>query len=715
MHNESTNLSARLLATENISVVRASTITASFDIKSRVLTLPMWKDMTPEIEDMLVGHEVGHALYTGEKYMDPIIENPRMKSYLNVLEDVRIEKLIKRKYPGLRKRMSDGYKQLNERDFFGVKKVASMEALILIDKINLYYKAGYACGVTFSPEEKMFVVRAERTETIEDVIQLAKEVYEFSKQQIEERKKQQIEAGDFEEDDDDDGEDYDFDLDPEAFEDMTEEEIQDLKDQKTFKNPRPSPTAEATDQDLESVTEKTFQQQLEDLADTSTEYHYYKLDSEYKKDTVIGYRRILTETVATWGDSEKFKYDDWQRENQTDLDKKNFDSFESFKTESLRTVNYLVKEFEMKKSATMYKRAQTSKIGSLDMRIVWSFQLNDDLFKRVTTIPQGKNHGMVFLLDWSGSMHHVIQDTLKQVINLVMFCQRVQIPFRVFAFTSDYRDNSYDWREVNRLNAERAAKGDLLNNATSRFNLLELFSSKMTTTEFYPMARRVIDQRFLWNDGYGMGGTPVNESLSWVYHNLGEYIKQNNVEKLSLITLTDGEGSRLHPIGSQQLRETTYKSVDGQYKHVKQKHFIREENTKKTYELTDKSGQQTEILLRMIKDRYNVSLVGFYISRNHRRDLESVLNAHYPFFNAGKDAVIEEWRKAFRNNGFASLQNTGRDELFLIPQTATKIEEGELEVKADAKAASIARSFSKYLNVKKTSRILLNRFVQLVA
>ena len=714
-HNESTNLSARLLATENISVVRSNTVTASFDIKSRVLTLPMWKDMTPEIEDMLVGHEVGHALYTGEKYMDPIIENPKMKSYLNVLEDVRIEKLIKRKYPGLRKRMTDGYKQLNERDFFGVKKVASLEALILIDKINLYYKAGYACGVTFSPEEKMFVVRAERTETIEDVIQLAKEVYEFSKQQIEERKKQQIEAGEFDEDDEDDGEDYDFDIDPDAFEEMTEEEIQDLKDQKTFKNPRPdNHSTEATDQDLESVTEKTFQQQLEDLADTSTEYNYYKLDTQYKKDTVIGYRRILTETVATWGDSEKYKYDDHQRENQTNLDKKNFESFEAFKTESLRTVNYLVKEFEMKKSATMYKRAQTSKIGSLDMRKVWSFQLNDDLFKRVTTIPEGKNHGMVFLLDWSGSMHHVIQDTLKQVINLVMFCQRVQIPFRVFAFTSDYKDHNYDWREEHRRAAEKKT-GDILNNAICRFNLLELFSSKMTTTEFYAMARRIIDHRFLWNDGYGMGGTPLNEALSWVYHNLGEYIKQNNVEKLSLITLTDGEGSRLYPVGQGQLREQAYKSVGGQYKHVKQKHFIREDNTKKTYELTDKSGQQTEILLRMIKDRYNVSLIGFYISRNHRRDLESVLNAHYPFFNAGKEAVIEEWRKQFRNNGFASLQNTGRDELFLIPQTATKIEEGELEVKADAKAASIAKSFSKYLNVKKTSRILLNRFVQLVA
>jgi predicted component of type VI protein secretion system len=51
----------------------------------------------------------------------------------------------------------------------------------------------------------------------------------------------------------------------------------------------------------------------------------------------------------------------------------------------------------------------------------------------------------------------------------------------------------------------------------------------------------------------------------------------------------------------------------------------------------------------------------------------------------------------------------------LIPQTATKIEEGDLTVDSTAKAQSIARNFSKYLNTKKTSRILLNRFVSLVA
>ena len=116
MNMQASDLSARLLATENLSVVRARTRTASFDVKSRVLTLPLWKDMTPEIEDMLVGHEVGHALYTTDEYFEPIKVNHKIQSYLNVLEDVRIEKLIKRKYPGLRKRMNEGYKQLNDRD-----------------------------------------------------------------------------------------------------------------------------------------------------------------------------------------------------------------------------------------------------------------------------------------------------------------------------------------------------------------------------------------------------------------------------------------------------------------------------------------------------------------------------------------------------------------------------------------------------------------------
>ena len=55
---------ARLLATENLVVEHKQVPTASFDVAKRVLTLPMWTKASDIVYNMLVGHEVGHALYT---------------------------------------------------------------------------------------------------------------------------------------------------------------------------------------------------------------------------------------------------------------------------------------------------------------------------------------------------------------------------------------------------------------------------------------------------------------------------------------------------------------------------------------------------------------------------------------------------------------------------------------------------------------------------
>ena len=727
MDIKASDLSARLLATENLSVQRAPTRTASFDVKSRVLTLPLWKDMTPEIEDMLVGHEVGHALYTTEEYFEPIKENPKIMTYLNVLEDVRIEKLIKRKYPGLRKRMNEGYKQLNDRDFFGVKQVQDLDNLLLIDKINLYFKAGFSCGVEFTPEEKQFANRAERTETVDEVVELAEEIWAYSKQQLEEKKKKALEnqtpedIQDLEEQEDTDGEFDDSDIDFDDFEETDEEQDQKLKPVKqkssTEEKKEEQESPSVGDQELESKTEKAFSEKLEDLADETTEYLYHEFDKDYFKDPIIGYKTVLNETKAVWIKDNN---------NITEEDRKFIASennkYDKFKAETTSAVNYLVKEFEMRKSAALYKRAAISKSGTLDMKRIWSYKLQDDLFKRVTVLPQGKNHGMLFLLDWSGSMDGVLEDTLKQVINLAMFCNRIQIPYRVLAFSSQYNDRRYpsdaeriknrDW--IVSKNARNEGKS-ILNNASNNFNLIELFSNKMSTSEFHSMAKRVIDRRFQWNEGYNTGGTPLNEALVWMYLNIDKYIKQNAIEKLTLITLTDGEGGALYSSKGDFSEQRYGYDNAGMTKKIKQKHFIRDEFTQKTYQLSRYSGPQTETYLRMIKDRHNITLVGFYICRNARRDLHQALNANLPSFGGDTYSQIESWRKDFRNQGFASIKNTGRDDLFLIPQSSTKIVEGEMDVKADANAKVIARDFSKFLNVKKTSRVLLNQFVGYVA
>jgi len=730
MEMKASDLSARLLATENLSVIRARTRTASFDIKSRVLTLPMWKDMTPEIEDMLIGHEVGHALYTGDEYMEPIKENKKMHSYLNVLEDVRIEKLIKRKYPGLRKKMNEGYKQLNDRDFFGVKQVPSFDDLLLIDKINLYFKAGFQCGVTFDADEKAFVNRAERTERIEDVIELAKDIWSYSKQKAEERKERMKNENPEDGDDDIENGDpifEDFDIDQDG--DWTQEEDDDDLNPMDRRNNTHQTKEHSEEDELESKTERAFQNKLEDLADENTEYTYYEFDNDHFEEPVVGYKTVLNETKdpALW-DTDQV---DYRTRYMSEQERKNFyaqeaKQFETFKNESMKTVNYLVKEFEMKKSAQLYKRAQTAKIGSLDMKKIYAYKLQDDLFKRVTSIPKGKNHAMIMLVDWSGSMDGVLQDTLKQVINLAMFCNRVQIPYRVFAFTTDYDKHNkqfeYGSQEyINRQNdlkqraAAKMAKGNLIRTADDNFKLLEFFNSKMTTSEFNSMAKRLLDSRFRWNEGYNTGGTPLNEALVWCYQNLGGYIKNNNIEKMTFITLTDGAGGNLGTYEHRGFDDSRSIVENGEYKRIKTKHLIRDNVTQKTYEIPPRGQGQTEMILRMIKDRYNIALVGFHICRNHRGDLNSALHDNLPGFRGDAYSVIDGWRKSFKDNGFASVKNTGRDELFIIPQTSTKIEEGEFEITGSANAKSIARNFGKFLNVKKTSRVLLNRFVTLVA
>ena len=720
---KATDLSARLLATENLSVIRARTRTASFDIKSRILTLPMWKDMTPEIEDMLVGHEVGHALYTNDDYLAPLRDTPKLHSYMNVLEDVRIEKLIKRKYPGLRKRMNEGYKQLNDRDFFGTKQVQDFEELLLIDKINLYFKAGFQCGVTFTPDEKTFVNRAERTETVDEIIALANDIYAYSKQQAEERKQQQqfqdAEEGDDAEDEDPFDGDFDIDADDDFEEQDDEEDIKPSKknNQSALQNDDRSDQGD----DLESKTERAFQNKLEDLADDSTEYKYWKFDTDYFKDPVIGYKRILTETKAPelWNieaDMVDYRTRNMSEEERQKYKNMQLEEFNQFKADSIRTVNYLVKEFEMKKSAQLHKRAMVSKIGSLDMKKVYAYKLQDDLFKRITSLPQGKNHGMVLLVDWSGSMNEVLKDTMKQVINLAMFCNRVQIPYRVYAFTTDYNpsktlvesETHRDWRNIRR-------EPNNLIDCADRFHLLEFFNNKMTTSEFNSMARRILDYRFHWNEGYNTGGTPLNEALVYCYKTLGTFIKNNNIEKTTFITLTDGEGGTLNTYSSGRFDDTRNEVVDGVYKRIKIKNFIKDEVTQKTYEIGRMSGNQTEMILRMIKDRYNVTMVGFHICQNRGRDLRGVANSNLPDYRGDIYALVETWKKDFRAHGFASVKNTGRDELFLIPQSSTKIQEGALDVTANANAKSIAKNFGKFLNVKKTSRVLLNRFVGLVA
>ena len=136
MLSQKKSILARLLSNENIDVRHGNFDTAAFDVVNRVLFLPLWENISSELYDLLTGHEVGHALYTpadGWHESDKQFDFPR--AFINIIEDIRIERLIQDRYPGLRRSFVSGYKELDEKDFFGLSE-RSVDSLSFMDRLN---------------------------------------------------------------------------------------------------------------------------------------------------------------------------------------------------------------------------------------------------------------------------------------------------------------------------------------------------------------------------------------------------------------------------------------------------------------------------------------------------------------------------------------------------------------------------------------------------
>ena len=177
---------AKLLATENLIIEHKQVDTASFDIDRRVLTLPQWETDSNYVYDMLVAHEVGHALHPPfriwkkeDKYKNLPMD------YVNVVEDARIERLMKQRFAGLNKDFYKAYEELHANNFFDVDD-ESVDDLKLIDKINLYFKIGAYLCIDFNDEENQIITEIAQAETFDQVLDLSLRLYNLSKEQKQE-------------------------------------------------------------------------------------------------------------------------------------------------------------------------------------------------------------------------------------------------------------------------------------------------------------------------------------------------------------------------------------------------------------------------------------------------------------------------------------------------------------------------------------------------
>lgn len=748
---------ARLLARENITVIHGAYKTAWFDPTKRVLALPIWKNKGKAVYDLLTGHEVGHALYTPAKgwhdAVDDIAGAP--KAYLNVLEDVRIERKVQDLYPGLRFQFRKAYKQLAEEDFFGIDKSGvDVNDLKVIDKINLKAKLGDHVEVDMDSTEKSFFDRAYLCETFDDVVSLAKEVYAYQKSlepvfpSTDEEATINISSqapDDFEESNSDDYEKQEPTSEEqpeqqqspvdEKEEPATEEEQpetgktgrgnredypqQELHkdDVKTESDKGKTKTQDITEEDIfdqESLTDKAFRDREQELvaSDELQRHMIYTINKVRQPEVVIDYK----EYYAEWKKhlSDVTKADVWyaQRINEqlVEMD----DSFKKFKSDTDLAAAYMAKEFELRKAAYQYSRSTLQKTGVINTNRLHAYKISEDIFLKSTKLANYKNHGMMLFIDFSGSMSESIGPTIRQMLNLAAFCRMINVPYEVYAFTTRVRSEEDDVSDYNTYSDSEIIM--------QKFNLLNLMSSRMSRREYGESFRMLWNLSMAWdnkmhaayiNAWNHLHSTPLNTCIVYAHDMIAAYKAKNNIEKMTAMFLTDGDSDSFQVRMTEEAKDHRLFD-DGIYSFRGRKAIIR--CAGRSFTTNSVTGSEmTKNLLKSLKKSTDSNVLGFFISEYRNQAIAKAVDEAPP----GQWSKYKEKYTEHMNKNRCLIEDNifGYDRYFGLCQKYMDIVEdefGEL-VEDGASKNKIKTAFAKMTKSKRVNRILLNAFVDAIA
>ena len=738
---------AKLLATEDLIIENRKVETAMFDVERRVLTLPMWEKASASVYDLLVGHEVGHALYTpADNWKKDYPDLPM--SYVNILEDVRIEKLMKRKYAGIVKTFFNGYKELSSQDFFELEE-NDVEEMGLPDRLNLNAKIGNFVDVPFSDGENYFINKANKTETFQEVLDLSIELFDYMKEQI--KDSMASNGGELDEEWKV-GNDFSIGESSEGIPFQETESDQDGDSEETKGQSKESQSTPDLGSDfdtedmeaasditggehggLETITDKTLSDNLENLNNKdrpSSRDPEYCTIPELKLDNLHIKVEDIHSKLDTWYTEQQRRYDlsriEMPGRSERNVYQEVDNEYRLFRRSAQKEVNYLVKEFECRKSADAYARATVSKTGVLDCTKLHSYKYNEDLFKKITILPDGKNHGLIFVLDWSGSMSTVLMDTIKQLYNLVWFCKKVQIPFQVFAFTNEW--NRYSQYDPNNsyighysLPFEHHEVKDCQFIVDNQFAMLEFLSSdvKKKDLEHHMLniwrTASVMDSRGRWNNDYfyqaphglSLSGTPLNEALVSLNSLIPQFKKKTGVQKIQCITLTDGEA---HPISfSKRFTDKDGHTWMGSRSSTHGSVFIRDTNGK-THNCGDNYHELTAALIQQLRGRFtDVNFIGIRVLNKSE---SSSFIRRYSDWDQDKVANLQnQWRKTKS----VMIEDGGGYHAYFALSSSALNSDDSFEVKEDATKSQIKAAFKKSLSAKKMNKKVLGQFMEYIA
>ena len=731
---------AKLLSEEDISVVHKKTKTAAFNVENRELILPIWKEeMSKDISDLFICHEIGHALYTSRDMLQKMTDRKIDKSYVNIIEDARIERMVQDKYLGTKSCFIKGYNELISKDFFGLKD-KDLNDFNLADRINLHFKG--VDNVPFSSVEQTWVDKVAKVKTEDEVLDLAQALMDFTDENEDsqgENQEQQSQSSVGSNEGEGDNADTQEDTSDDSSDDTQSSGSNDEGDEGEEEIQTQSSSSEDTDeeekteagQDASSgfqggseykhsaTTDLSFDKSLDDAMDKDCKDRVYATVPKVNDKIIIDYKSILEQCKKHYSVDNKYSESRFITTTRSEVTK--------LQQDSKKVVSYMVKEFEMKKSADLYKRATVSKTGTLNMGALHTYQFNEDLFAKVTTMPGATNHGLVMFFDWSGSMQYNLTQTLKQLYNLVWFCDRVKIPYRVYAFSDSYgRMPSYSRiaTEDNIVTQDVNQKSDL---NVSGFRLLEMFSDKMKKTEqsdamhyWYMMGEYYANYRNWRDGGYPMspprnlhlGGTPLNHAIVAAMSIIPKFKSDNGIQKVNAVFLTDGVS---HSVNGKMSGE--------EFNSYSKDTYITDKVTNTTV-IVGKSNRyagesQTTTLLKLLKKRVpDMNVIGFFVAGSGRRGIvRREIIQEKMGLSWSDDVTLKKYQKELRTNKVLVCKTAGYDEYYILPSVPRDDENDEegIQVKDNAKTGDLKRAFTKFAKSKTLNRQLLNKFIGQVA
>jgi hypothetical protein len=716
MINYEKSILPKLLAKENITIRHGNFKTAWFDIKNRTLGLPLWKDMGKDVYDLLIGHEVGHALETPfEGWHDsPEKLEGCPRSYINVIEDARIERKVQSRYPGLVNSFNKGYKKLLDNEFFGPLDDVDYDQVKLIDKINLKTKLGSLIEVPFNSEEMVFLERAKTTQTFGEVVELVKDILAFTQSNTPELI-QKPEPDTTEDQNQDTEDNQDVDPTSSGHDDYMEQE----NEKEKTKNSSADPSTEENDEESEeetktvaslspehtdgdiSITDEIFRAKEKSLVDQDDRGNETLVISQISKENIqkslVDFKTLSKQRNDCAAKLEK-EAKEYNVSYMTEY-KEKLDDYPSYMKQLKKNVQPAVREFEMKKAATQWQRATEAKTGNINVNKLWSYKTNDDIFLKATKLPKAKSHGMVMLVDYSGSMSSSMRYVMDQILHTIVFCKSVNIPFEVYAFTTGGWSASHIERDY--------LPGDL---DMDDLRMPLLVSSEMKKADYieatkYLFLRTIPDIHNHMPVGYSesWGSTPLNQSLIVCHDVVKKFRAKHNIEKLNFLTFTDGDANRISIHGNDY-----YKYSDDM------KLIVQGKTVKAT---RGRNNNLTKALLNNLKKMYNTNNIGFFMAEGS--EWKYRLNDIAWYENNDIDDV--EFRKTCnreysKNKCVEFKKIKGYDTYYMVKGGKTlDTKEEEFEVEDHMSDAQIRTAFKKFSKTKKTNKVLLTKFGGAVA